>query len=51
MSHVTVIGANLPAPDPPGAQPVIPPRLNIVDLMKNEKQWSLYIQALSESDI
>jgi len=48
MSHVTVIGANLPAP---GAQPVIPPRLNIVDLMKIEKQWSLYIQALSEFDI
>ena len=51
MPHLTVFGANLPASNPPGAQPIIPPRLNIADLIKNEKQWSLYIQAIGEFEI
>src|SRR5260221_7894270 len=48
MSRVTVSGANLPPPDDPSSQPIIPPRLNIANLIKEDKQWSLYIQALSE---
>jgi hypothetical protein len=47
MSHtITVSGADFPPPHPPGSDPVAPPRLNIAELIKNDKQWALYIQAL-----
>jgi len=49
MSHVTVSGASLPPPGD-GLKPITPPRLNIANLIKDDKQWSLYIQALSELD-
>jgi hypothetical protein len=51
MSRTLVSGPNLPAPNPPGAEPITPPRLNIADLIKNEKQWALYIQALGNYTI
>lgn len=51
MAHINVTGAQLPPSNPPGAQAVTPPRLNIIDLIKNDKQWSLYIQALGECGI
>lgn len=41
MAHILVQGGELP----PGV-PTTPPRLDIVDLIKDEKLWSLYIQAL-----
>ena len=47
MSHITITGASLPPPDQTGTQPPTPPRLNLANLIKNDKQWSLYIQALS----
>jgi hypothetical protein len=28
-----------------------PPRLEIYELMKDDRQWSLYVQALSESSL
>ena len=48
MSRITVTGASLPPPETPGALVPAPPRLNIADLIKNDRQWSLYVQALSK---
>ncbi|KAG8930241.1 hypothetical protein FRC01_003109 [Tulasnella sp. 417] len=45
MSHIVVTG--VPNPSPPGpAQTAPPPRLEINNLVANEKHFSLYIQAL-----
>lgn len=45
-AKVKVVGAEEPYPPPPDGG--LSPRLNITTLIKNEKQWALYIQALSE---